>query len=591
VSVAIHVNRATVRFEGLDPLRLNDTLVDAPEPVFGGAGLRPTTANLLWLLDRFPDANFIDPERLVIEARAMRVVQQQNRPEPGDYERAFPFRKQPYDFQLRIFAAARHMTNIALAPVAMGTGKTKMTLDIAADKFLRDEIDGVLVIAPNGVHRQWVNSAVPTHLIDRVRRGSKIAAWKATKKTPHGVETPARGPRYFRMMTFNVEAFSSASGKAMIAARQFLNSGRILMVMDESSRIKSNRAARTKSIILLRQYAKARMILSGTPITKGLEDLYTQYEFLDPTIVGMTNFYAFRNRYCVTVPAYRGAPAGAIKIAGYRNIEEFVGKIAPHSFVVPKDVLGLPEKTYEVREVPLSAEQQRVYKAMARGIVEDMRQHNIATPANAAVRITRLQQVVCGRIVTEEPGDGETVIVNEESIPHNRLEALVDVLGEHDGQAVIWCRFTRDIEEIVALLEEEGHEVVTYFGDTSEADRAEAVRRFMAGEARYFVANPAAAGTGLDGLQVASLAVYYSNAFAAEPRWQSEDRIHRIGMAGRAHYVDLVAAGTVDRLILNNLQKKGDLVKAVFSNPESLELEDEQMQAIEDRWGVPVDAD
>jgi superfamily II DNA or RNA helicase len=577
--ISVIVTPTIVRFEGLDPLRLNDTVMGAPEPAIEGIGLRSTTANLIWLLDQFTDANFIDPSGRLIEARAMRVVQDQRRPEPGDYERSFAFRKQPFPYQMNIFAAARHMTDIALAPVAMGTGKTKMTLDIAADKFLRDEIDGVLIIAPNGVQRQWIVSAIPDHLHAGVRRDAECAVWKPTRKTPTNIAVPNRlRDRYLRVLSFNVEAFSSSSGKAMIAARQFLASGRMMLVMDESSRIKNPKAARTKSIMLLRQYAKVRVILSGTPITKGLEDLFTQYQFLNPSIIGMSNFYAFRNRYCVTIPAFRGAAMGAVKITGYRNVEEFVNKIAPHSFVIPKDVLGLPEKTYERREVTMTAEQKKLYRALAKELVADLQEHRIATPANAAVRITRLQQVLCGRVVQEEQLDDETIQQVEEAIPSNRLEALLDVLNEYDGSAVIWCRFTNDIVEIKSLLESEGHEVVTYYGDTKEADRVEAVRRFREGTARYFIANPAAAGTGLDGLQVAGLAVYYSNAFAAEPRWQSEDRIHRIGMAGRAHYVDLVVPSTVDELILKNLKAKGDLAKAVFENPAALLPDDNDSQ-------------
>ena len=194
------------------------------------------------------------------------------------------------------------------------------------------------------------------------------------------------------------------------------------------------------------------------------------------------------------------------------------------------------------------------------------------------LRITRLQQILCGRVVTAEEVDEETVEIGVSPVASRRLEALLDVLGEHDGQAVIWCRFTDDIREIESLLREDGVPVVTYYGATTDADRAEAVRKFKDGEARYFIANPAAAGTGLDGLQVAGLAVYYSNAFAAENRWQSEDRIHRIGMAGRAHYVDLVVPGSVDGLILNNLKKKGDLARAVFEDPESLIAEEDERE-------------
>src|SRR5690606_39430123 len=48
-----------------------------------------------------------------------------------------------------------------------------------------------------------------------------------------------------------------------------------------------------------------RIVLSGTSITQGLEDLYTQYKFLDPEIIGLDSYYTFRARYCVTIPVDR----------------------------------------------------------------------------------------------------------------------------------------------------------------------------------------------------------------------------------------------------------------------------------------------
>jgi SNF2 family DNA or RNA helicase len=148
------------------------------------------------------------------------------------------------------------------------------------------------------------------------------------------------------------------------------------------------------------------------------------------------------------------------------------------------------------------------------------------------------------------------------------------VLREHDGPAVIWCRFTDDIKDIESFLKENDHTCVTYFGETSQAERATNIWKFRTGEAQYFISNPDAGGTGLDGLQdVAELAVYYSNSFKAESRWQSEDRLHRLGMRGRCHIVDLVAPGTVDELLLKNLKEKSDLARAVFNNPSLLDVE------------------
>jgi len=560
----IRVGTAVTRIYGLPGLRASDIYANAPEPAPADwNGIRSTSANLTYLDETLPGSRWEDPQNRLLEARAMRIVEELRRNvQPGDYERDFPFKMAPMPFQLTTFAAARHMTNIALAPVAMGTGKTKMTLDVAADKLRRDEIDCVLVVAPNGVQRQWVESAIPAHLPDGCKRAA--AVWKPTRKTPPAVKA-ATGPRALRILTFNVESFSSESGKAYKAALEFLASGRCMLVVDESSRIKTPRAARTKAILKLRDKAAVRAILSGTPLTRGLEDLYSQYNFLDPSIIGMSNYMAFRARYCVTVPAYRGAAFGAVKIVGYKNVEELIRKIAPVSFVIPKDVLGLPEKRYEVVPVPLTPEQESVYYMLEEQLISDLQARRITNPANAAVRLIRLQQVLSGRVYTESDNEDEPSIAR--TIRSNRISTLVEVLEQYDGQAVIWARFAQDIKDIKEAL---GDNAVTYDGSTTQANREIALTRFKLGDATYFVGNPAAAGTGIDGLQCASMAVYYSNSFNSEQRWQSEDRIHRIGQTESTLYVDLGAPDTVDALIRKNLRAKGDLARSITENPNML---------------------
>jgi len=567
----IIVSPARITVGRLETLRLNDTYANAPEPPpspeFGG--IRTSPANLLYLHTLFPTAVWHDPHNRLVEARAYRFIARLRQEEPGEYERSFPFKWQPKDYQLKLFTHARRMTNIALSPVALGTGKSKMTIDIAADKFLRDEIDILIVIAPNGVHRQWINTAIPTHLPECVKWVG--AVWRPTRKTPKEVMEAPRGVRRLRVLTFNVESLSAEGGKAAKELRKLMATGRAMLVMDESSRIKNPRAQRTKAIVKLRALAAVRVILTGTPVTKGMEDFYTQYEFLDPAIIGMTNYYAFRNRYCVMMPAYRGAGVGAVKITGYKNQEELIRKIAPVSFMIGPEVLGLREPRYERFEVEPTAEQTQIYRMLKEMLIEDLRDKKIVTPANAAVRILRMQQVLCGRYYERVEVEGEEEVYAQEPriIPSNRPDALLSLLEQHDGQAVIWARFKEDIDDIVAAAGTVGR-VTIYDGRTDDRDREIAVESFKRGEIDYFVANPAAGGTGVDGLQVCQNAFYYSNSYNAEHRWQSEGRTYRLGQQGSPLYVDLVVPNSVDTMILDNLKAKRDLGKAIMDNPAML---------------------
>jgi SNF2 family DNA or RNA helicase len=140
------------------------------------------------------------------------------------------------------------------------------------------------------------------------------------------------------------------------------------------------------------------------------------------------------------------------------------------------------------------------------------------------------------------------------------------VLKARNGKKIIWCRFTRDVEVIQEML---GERAVTYYGEDSKAQKVDAKRAFILDEdIEAFISNPAAAGTGVDGLQrVSSCAIYYSQSFNVVHRWQSEDRIHRIGAGdASATYIDLVARGTIDRSILSNHKKKKDLADLVLDD-------------------------
>ena len=128
------------------------------------------------------------------------------------------------------------------------------------------------------------------------------------------------------------------------------------------------------------------------------------------------------------------------------------------------------------------------------------------------------------------------------------------------GKVIIWSRFRYDIKKIVSELSKVhgSSSVVSYFGDTSDADRAEAIKQFQFGEARFFVANPQTAGYGLT-LTAATNVIYYANDFNLETRVQSEDRAHRIGQHHPVTYVDLMTKGTVDVHIVKSLRNKIDL--------------------------------
>ena len=219
--------------------------------------------------------------------------------------------------------------------------------------------------------------------------------------------------------------------------------------------------------------------------------------------------------------------------------------------VLKKDCLDLPEKIYTARYVGMTPEQLKMYNQIREYAMVMLDNGEMSTAPAVITQMLRLQQIMSGHIKTDE---GEMIY-----FPSKRMDALEEIVNEHDGKAIIWSRFRYDIIQITEMLNKKFGEgcAVSYFGDTSDDDRAAAVLNFQNPNhpIKFFVGNPATAGYGLT-LTEANLVVYYANDFNLETRIQSEDRAHRIGQKNNVTYVDLICEGSIDEKIVEALRDK-----------------------------------
>jgi SNF2 family DNA or RNA helicase len=148
-----------------------------------------------------------------------------------------------------------------------------------------------------------------------------------------------------------------------------------------------------------------------------------------------------------------------------------------------------------------------------------------------------------------------------------RVEAALEWLDMDPGKALTWCRFTTDIELLVEAAKHYKIPYATYYGATSDGERDDAVASFTDPEGiRWLIANPAAAGTGLNLQGACWRDLWYSNADKAIDRWQGEARLDRIGANGIITHTDLIAKGTPDRPILTRLKKKQGIAEMAIGD-------------------------
>jgi SNF2 family DNA or RNA helicase len=438
-----------------------------------------------------------------------------------------------------------------------GTGKTKAIIDTAAFLYEQGEIDTIVVVAPNGVHRNWITDEIPVHMPKRHAPTTRMMFWesKRTKTIAHRRQlADVVNHDGLRVLTMNYEALLTEAG--LKALGQMFTNHDVLLVFDESHYLKTPGAKRTKRAVALAKKAKYRRILTGTPIANSPFDAYSQLRCLDADYWkqhGFGVFSTFKAHFGIFRKGYNGSTGREFdQCVGFRRLDQLKGMIDPVTSRVTKDVvLDLPPKLYQRRFFELTPEQKRVYSEIKNQAIALLDSGDTVTAALVLTRILRLQQITCGFVPTDEGTPAfETFGGNNPRL--DLLEEICDGLGH---SAIIWGRFRRDIDLIMERL---GDRAVRYDGAVSDDDRQKAKERFQAGDVQFFVGNPAAAATGLT-LHRARTVIYASNSFKLTDRLQSEDRAHRIGQDNQVVYIDLIAPGTVDEHIVRALRTKKDI--------------------------------
>ena len=469
----------------------------------------------------------------------------------------YKFKFEPFEHQKTALRYGWDRTEFGLF-MEMGTGKSKVLIDNMGMLYQAGQIDFALVLAPKGVYRNWVTKEIPEHMSDDVPH--RVIRWVASPNKKQQAEMRSVKDKFDGLTIFvmNVESFSSLKGKQAGEWMARALGAKGLIAIDESTTIKNHKAKRTKALIKIASGFKYRRLLTGSPITKSPMDIYSQCEFLRPGLLGYDSYYAFQGRYAVVQRKTMGQHAFQ-QIIGFRNLDELTNKIDTFSYrVLKQDCLDLPDKIYTVRYVGLTKEQRDMYNSIRQHAMVMLDNGEMSTAPAVITQMLRLQQIMSGHLKTD---DGETIY-----FPSQRLDALEEIINEHDGKAIIWSRFRHDIQSITDMLNAKFGEgcAAAYYGDTSDDERNRIVQDFQQSDRlKYFVGNPATAGYGLT-LTEANLVIYYANDFNLETRSQSEDRAHRIGQKNNVTYVDLISEGTIDEKIVKSLQSKIDISAKVL---------------------------
>ena len=455
----------------------------------------------------------------------------------------------------------------------LGTAKTFMLLREFLAMWQAGQVDGIMVIAPIGVHVQWIDEELPattnqkcvTAIWPELPPMKKTwlpriftiypEAFRRKPKPPPRLPDESRGDLILRR-----RAWREKLRDAFKIMEAYLNSGRIGLIVDEAQMMMHNNSKTSKRIRELKELAAYRRVASGDPAPSGLLiNYYPQYTFLNSKILDCTTRGQFEQKYC-KMGGYMGR-----QIVGNINEEDFYRRVAPWTYTVKlDDCVDMPEQTFLTEKVSLTDTQQRLIRQIKEEFKADLDQDTVYMPL-VLQRLTRMQQIGCGFLPVKEDEDAEgKPIFSMRKVPELRTQTLENLLLRMRGKVVIWSRFTPCIERLTKHF---GDEAVKYRGGMDRQERADNKLRFTKDpKCKYIFAQYKSAGAGFNGLQVSRYTIYWSHTNDAGLRHQSERRTWRLGQHRPCFYFDLQAAGTYDAETRRAVRNHQNLSRDILAN-------------------------
>ena len=410
----------------------------------------------------------------------------------------------------------------------MGTGKSRTAIELV---HRRDgKLDKVL----------WF---CPVTLKETVRR-EILKHTDATDTDIHVFDGKTSENRLPDCLWYVIGIESVSSSARVLLTVNKMVTDKTMIIVDESDYIKGHRSKRSERLTRLALNARYRLIMTGTPLSQGVVDLYSQMRFLSPDILGYRSFYSFAGNHLEYHEKYKGL------IVQSHNVDYLAAKIAPYTYQVKKsDCMDLPKKLYKSYYFSMTREQEIAYEDAKITAYQKM-ENRFQDSYIIFELFTELQQITCG-------------FLHEMQFQHYRLDTLEQIINSipEKEKIIIWCKYVHDIKTIHEMLKSNfSDEVALYYGELNEKARIKEEDKFH-GNARFFLSTMSCGGHGLT-LNEASYVIYYNNSFKYSERLQTEDRNHRIGQCRSVTYIDIVCEKSIDIRISNAIANKEDTVQS-----------------------------
>lgn len=447
-----------------------------------------------------------------------------------------------WDHQGVAYEFANALPAVMLA-MDMGTGKSKVCVDVTQN-LASGGFENVLVGCPSTVtgvwRREFDRHCVIKHVCHVVNGRHPIKRRMAEIEKAESLAKRLDQPF---VLVVNYEMIFSKIFLDWALRRNWM-----LVALDESHRIKGPTGKTARACNRIGNRATKRLCLTGTPMPHSPLDVFSQYRFLDSSLLG-DSVTRFRSDYAIT------GKRGATHIVAWKNqarLGHLLDMMTYRVAMEDTDIV-LPPVTHSVLPVTMEPKTRKIYEGLRDDMVAWLNSLTYVTPANALSRSGKLRQITGGFVI-----DQDRVL---HSVGAEKQKVLEDYLRGIHNPCVVMCCFTDDIRQVLEVGEKLGMKCGEISGNSKSG--IDEISGEMHEGLDLVACQIQATSLGVN-LCRAKHGIFWNHPWSRGELDQAYARIRRPEQTDPVTWAHLVVEDSIDEQVWRALEKRADVIRSVL---------------------------
>ncbi len=495
-----------------------------------------------------------------------------------------------------------------------GSGKTIITYSTYAHLRKKNILSNILIIGPKNAYNAWYEEYITCF---GIKPNFKNLSDENVKNSQDYLKSSLQNHKEITFVNF--EKIRSLR-KELIS---FLSLSNCMLVIDEGHKVKNPNASSTKVVMDLSKYTNYKIILTGTPMPNGYEDLFSLTYIVNPykqiipfnysqlrkfTIRGikeqdentiMSSLYPYYSRVSKKYLINRGELLPANYTINYsemsenqRYIYDFLdGLLTNYKNRWELEFERILMKAILIRKMQVSSNPKLLRKSLIASFDEIkadlLYSEETDEISNEMIEEFKKKLAVADEIINRDlknsmVGGIVKRFINDEELVNKNILAieLTKKIIDKNKKVILWDTFVENMDTLKLMLKQTYNiNAGIINGTVVGEERQKVINDFRYSDLKVLIASPATLAESISLHKCCQYAIYVNRNFNAAQFIQSKDRIHRINMPNglTANYIFLINRDSVDEGISERLELKESRMLRV------LDAEDIQIGSLENQ--------